>query len=239
MAFNVDSFLGEINSHGVARNKNFRVTIDGPIKTNSHVTPRSMSMRCDSIDIPGRTAMTVDYTTDWGAMRKIPYRGLYIDVTCSIILSENLAEKIYMEEWQDLMMGSHRKTDDLNDFHTGYFKDYVGTVTIDQFAETAANPSQPPKSGPDLDPGIGLSSDIVYSVELREAYPIVINPIGGSWAGGDIHKMSVMFAYRYFNDQDTKKKSLPTVGSSVRLNNPTNSTRITTNSNSRGSSRFR
>ena len=114
MAFGVDSFLSSLSKTGVAKVSQFEVILNTPSLPpagggGAHPDSRHMSMRIDSANFPGRTAMTVDYNTDFGPIRKIPYSAMYGDITTQVILSDDFRERTMIEAWQDIMVGNHRR----------------------------------------------------------------------------------------------------------------------------------
>jgi hypothetical protein len=187
MPFNVQTLSSSLNKSGLAKVSHFEVQITG--KGNSALE-ESMMARIDTVDLPGRSLMTTEHKfTNIGPLNKVPYGGVtYGDLTMSIIMSEDMREKEYFENWQNSMVDTGafevngtaqdfagRAT--LSKFGTKYFDDYYGTVTIRQY---------------------GSAGDLKSIHTLNEAYPIIINPISMSWADEQFAKLSVTFAYRNY-----------------------------------------
>jgi len=66
-----------------------------------------MTSRIDAVDIPGRFLTTADYKhKNYGPLIKMPYGQIYSDVNITIILSEDMREKKFFEEWQNAIQGT-------------------------------------------------------------------------------------------------------------------------------------
>jgi hypothetical protein len=186
MAFGVDAFLSSISKTGVAKAHSFEVIINPPTIPNvagqTQPDARHLAMRIETVDFPGRTAMTSDYTTDFGPIRKIPYSAMFGDITTQIVLSDDMREKTFIEAWQDLMVGNHRLKgpNEKDAWTTGYYDSYVGNMIIKQYDD---------------------KGDESYMCSLEECYPAIMAPINGNWGSSDIHKLPVSWYYRYFRDQ--------------------------------------
>jgi hypothetical protein len=187
MTFNVNNLVSSINKSGIAKTSHFEVQITG---AGDSATEQSMMTRVDSCELPGRSLMTVEHKfQNYGPLNKIPYGGqTYGDASISIILSEDMREKEYFEIWQNKIVntGAFEQGSGQKDFYggyvqskfnTNYFDDYLGTVTIRQY---------------------GSAGELRSIYTLNEAYPIILNPISMSWAGDEIAKMTVTFAYRNY-----------------------------------------
>ena len=188
MAFGLDAFVSSLAKSGVAKVSHFEVLINPPTLlpplAGSHPDARHMAMRIESANWPGRTAMTVDYNTDFGPIRKIPYSAMYGDITTNVILSDDFRERTMIEAWQDIMVGTHRLDGPYatagNSFTTGYYDDYVGNIVIKQYDD------------------LGNES---YMASLEECYPAILAPADATWGAEEIHKMPVTWYYRYYRDQ--------------------------------------
>ena len=186
MAFNVNKMIHEGLRFGVAKTSDFEVRINPPEKL-ARVTEmtRELSFRADTVEIPGRTAMTIDHRfSNNGPINKVPYAQLYPDVTITFLLSDDLGEKKYMELWQSKMLDTtpsngvaagqlYKHTG----FNVKYFDDYKSTINIKQYDRT------------------GLEQNEII---LIDAYPIIINGIQMGWGDDSIAKLSVQFALRYY-----------------------------------------
>jgi len=195
MGFNPDEFTSNLNKRGVAKASHFQVRIHGPLDQG---TERDMTFRADTAELPGRTLSTNEHRI-YGPIRKIPYASTYTDTSISILSSKDLGEKVYFEDWQNLIH-NHRPDSQGGQYNLGYYNDYVKTVVIVTYDESG-----------------GQTSEHTFN----EAYPIGIAPIGLSWASDELIKLQITFAYRDYsfnNDPIPAPKPKPNIGISGSLN---------------------
>lgn len=130
---------------------------------------RTMTLRCESADLPGRGFATSNQQL-YGPQRRIPYNSTYIDTTLVFQLSDNfLEEKRYFDQWQDAIQ-------DPDSFDVAYYDDLVGNVRVDVMNER---------------------NTVLYSCEMLEAYPSTVTGISVAWSTRDeAMKLSVTMAYR-------------------------------------------
>jgi len=173
--FKVNEFLGEINKRGFARNNAFTVDLRLPEKLNTTDIARSLRLRADTTDLPGKVIQTSDYRTDYGPQRKIGFMVGYLDINISFILSENMQEKAILEEWQSSVVSGGS-----SNFEVGYYHNYATDITLSMYS-------------------VANDTDPVFSMTLFEAYPVTVNPVGLSWEQNEAAKISAQFAYRHHN----------------------------------------
>ena len=178
MGFNVNALTSSINQSGVAQASHFDILIsyDGGEKA------RELSLRADTVNIPGRTISTLEHRfTNYGPLQKIPYSQMYGDLQMSFLMSEDLREKDYFERWHDNMVNTGAYDTSgagrYSQFNTKYYEDYVATIEIRQY-------------GPD-----GGTRTIH---KINDAYPILIGEVGMDWASGDLMKLQVTFAFKNY-----------------------------------------
>ena len=175
MSFKPSELLATLNKNGVAKSSHFEVQITGPGTTCEE---NDLMFRADACELPGRTISTSEYRI-YGPIRKVAYASTYTDTSIGFLCSEDLREKRYFEEWQDIIM-HHRATSGMSAKHTkgryetGYYEDYVRTIEIRQYNVSGAKQS---------------------THYLDEAYPIGIAPIALSWGNEELIRLQVTFAF--------------------------------------------
>lgn len=136
----------------------------------------SLSFRCENAELPSRTFATAEQKIGANPTEKFPYHSNYNDVTLTFIVSDNMAEKIYFDRWMN----------DINPTSTFNFKykkpdqygsGYVQDISIRQY---------------------NVKNEESYSIRLIEAYPISVNQLDLDWSADGHHKLSVVFAYSYW-----------------------------------------
>jgi len=209
--FNVNNLITSLNTTGVAKTSDFEVWIYGPSGLKQELV-----VRADTADIPGRNLIVTDHKfTGVGPMNRIPTGQTYTDVSISFLLSEDLREKEYFEQWQEKIMNtgvnegsveSYKNNADVqtnmleyeydiyntnytnSNFRYKYFDSYIGKVEIRQY---------------------GSGGRLASIHTLNEAYPISIAPISMNWGDESAAKLQVTFAYKnykaVFNKQNQPK----------------------------------
>src|SRR4051812_7829098 len=106
MPFNINTFMANLNRGGLAKTANFEVMVHRPFGSNVN-QERDLQFRCTSCTIPGRRVDTTE-TTDFSLPKSIGYMTTLDDVNMRILLSEDMREKTYFDEWLDAIVGSYR-----------------------------------------------------------------------------------------------------------------------------------
>lgn len=177
MAFNINRMISDGLKSGVAKTSHFEVLIQSPpaLGVDSERV-RELAFRADSVELPGRTALTIDHKFSVnGPINKIPYTQIYPDVTITFICSEDLREKEYLDLWMSKMLDT---TPDANGaFNVKYFDQYKSTVVINQYDQ---------------------SGNLRTATKLFDAYPIIMNGIQMGWQDDAIARISAQFSLRYY-----------------------------------------
>ena len=141
-----------------------------------------ISMRCESVTLPGRTLSTVDDTNIHGPRRQVVDGVMYADsVAMTFQSSADGAERVAFEKWQ------HRAFNPKT-WQIGYYNHYVGTVEIYLLDNQMQRR---------------------YGIQLMEAFPKVLGDVSLSGApSAAILKWDVQMNFRYWQTADlTQQKS--------------------------------
>lgn len=130
---------------------------------------RDILLLCDQVQLPGTNFSTADMRT-YGETRKAPYERLYEDVNMSFYVDTGLSVKKFFDDWQNLIQDP--KTRNFN-----YYDSYTCDIVIE--VQDLQNKSR-------------------YGIKLFEAFPKSIGSIQMDYAGKDVMKLSVNFAYKYY-----------------------------------------
>jgi len=183
MAFGINNFVESvIKGRGVAKASHFEVTFATPRGlVGRDTTARELTLRCDNISFPTRTAFSSDIKY-YGPQKKHYYGYDTSPVTATFILSENMIERDFFLSWQDIAIGRVRKTisqSRIGGFNVGYRDDYVSDITISKFDE---------------------GSNLRLQSRLIEAFPTSVQEVGVNWNDDGILRTSVTFDYYYFQE---------------------------------------
>lgn len=183
--FNVSDFLS-IVGQGLSKSNKFKVTIsmgeNTELSSRWSSVLRDFSFFCDAAEFPGRTLSTTDVKIH-GPTFKSPNLSQYSDVTLTILCDPAFSQKTFFEDWLHYINPEPS-------FFFRYRNSYIGTVDITQYDEFG-EPS--------------------YTARLKEAYPVVVNPLSASWADDGFHRLQVVFTYRYWTYVDNAGQEVRTL----------------------------
>ena len=144
-------------------------------------TVRQTSIRCESIQFPGRNLDTAPDTNIYGPTREIVQGYSYAEISATFQCSSDLKEKRFFETWQRLSYNPAS-------WSMGYYDDYVGEIDIYQLDEQDKRR---------------------YGVKLVEAFPKTISAQTLDYSSvNQMQKVSVNFTYRYWRSL-TDEADLP------------------------------
>jgi hypothetical protein len=144
---------------------------------------RAVSLRCESISLPGRNLNTLTDTNIYGPTREIVDGVTYAeDITMTFQASSGLDERVFFEEWQ-------KQAFDENTWNVGYYNDYVSEVQIYL---------------------LDRKDQRRYGLRLLEAFPKTIEATElNQGTNNEIVKTSVSFSFRYWETLDANRISRP------------------------------
>ena len=182
----ITSFRWDENGYAVPNR--FEVLIFSPVARSLHGAKtdesRKVSLRCESIFLPGRNLNTLTDSNTYGPTREIVDGVTYAeDIAMTFQASSGLDERRFFEEWQEQAFNSHT-------WNLGYYNDYVGIVEIYL---------------------LDKKDKRRYGIKLIEAFPKTITGTDLSQAtNNEIIKTSVSFSFRYWQSLriDLKKSRL-------------------------------
>ena len=170
--------------NGHALPNRFEVMIYPP--SVNYSLARNVSLRCESILLPGRNLNTGTDGMPYGPTREVVDGVTYAeDIAMTFVASAGLEERVFFEEWQELAF--NKKT-----WNVGYYDDYVGTVEIYL---------------------LNRQDERRYGIKLIEAFPKTISGTDLSQAANnEIIKTSVSFSFRYWETIDQNRSTSDRAG---------------------------
>ena len=162
---------------GYATPNRFEVLITRP---GGHASEsREVSMRCESINLPGRNLNTLTDTNIYGPTREVVDGVTYADeITMTFQASSGLEERVFFEEWQTLAF-------DEETWNVGYYDDYAKGAKIHIFQLGSDNMVDVP----------------TYGIEAVEVYPATIAAIDYNYANSNqLTKITVAFNYKEWHN---------------------------------------
>ena len=191
MAFNVNTFKSTLtgeNSNGVAKQSHYEMFVFTPPNIQLSDNGRKAGgdvfrFKIESAEIPGRSIVTSDYKQHgFGLTSKVGYGVVYPDVSVTMVCDKQLNEKRLFTSWQSMIVGNHSRQQDIKFYSSiGYYNNYVSGAVIVQYDQ---------------------EGNITYTLGLQEAYPIIVNSLPLNWGSEELHKLTVQFTYKYFQELD-------------------------------------
>ena len=171
---------------GYAIPNRFEVLIMRPGSSASE--SRQVSMRCESINLPGRNLNSATDSNIYGPTREIVNGVTYAeDITMTFQAGSGLEERVFFEEWQALAF-------DERSWNVKYYNDYISTVDIYI---------------------LDKQNNRRFGIKLHEAFPKTIGPTELNQAPStDIIKLPITFSFRYWTTLDIDRQ-LPSLGEKI------------------------
>ena len=167
---------------GYAVPNRFEVLITRPRGSASE--NRQVSMRCESVNLPGRNLNSATDSNIYGPTREIVNGVTYAeDITMTFQAGSGLEERVFFEEWQALAF-------DERSWNVSYYNDYISTVDVYV---------------------LDRQDNRRFGLKLHEAFPKTIAGTDLSQsANNELVKISVTFSVRYWTtlDIDRQRPSL-------------------------------
>jgi len=178
-ATKLSDFVAEYNTNSsYALPSQYEVMITSP-DINPRLN-RKVGLRCESIDLPGRSLNTSTDANMYGIAPEI-VDGITFGGTLSMTFqsSADLEERIFFESWQERAW--NRKT-----WNVGYYKDYVEEMQIYI---------------------LDRNGNRRYGIQMFECFPKEIGPSSLSYSGGsEIIKIPITMQYKYWDTLDTNRQ---------------------------------
>ena len=141
---------------GYAQPNRFEVLIMRPGSSASE--SRQVSMRCESINLPGRNLNSATDSNIYGPTREIVNGVTYAeDLTMTFQAGSGLEERVFFEEWQGMIFND-------KSWEVRFYKEYEGDILITQL-----NRKEMP----------------TYKIKLYEAFPKIITQQELGWNMND------------------------------------------------------
>ena len=176
----LENASAEIRQHSYAAPNRFEVMITPPKAFDTAETARRISLRCETINLPGRNLNSSPDTLVYGPTREVVDGITYAeDITMTFNASSGMDERVFFEKWQEVAF-------DKKTWNLGYYEEYVSTVEIYL---------------------LDRQDKKRYGIKLIEAFPKTIGPTQLSQAANnEIIKTTVSFAFRYWETLDIERQ---------------------------------
>ena len=186
MAFEISKFRTEIDNGGILRTNRFIVQFP-----NAGNSKDMLSLRCESVQWPGVSFMTMDAPprAGYGATELIPYAPIFEDVTLSFIVDKDAKAHKFFFDWMNKIVNlqSEGQTNFKGSgtkkpaYEVGYKKDYSSDIYITMYKETGSSEDQKHR---------------VMTATLYGAFPKALQSFELNWGSeNEVLRLNVQFAY--------------------------------------------
>jgi len=169
----INNFLSEFHSdNGYALPSRYEVIITSPASGDA----RKVSMRCESLELPGRSLNTSVDSNMYGIAPEI-VDGITFGGTLSMSFqaSSDLEERVFFESWQE-------EAWDRGTWNVKYYKDYIKDIDIYV---------------------LDVQDARRYGLRLKECFPKEIGPSPlDAGPASEIIKIPITMQYRYWETLD-------------------------------------
>jgi len=186
MAGSINEFKSSFTKD-VARTNRFDVSIPIPLTLIPYISSaKNVNYRCESANLPGRTFGTIEQKT-YGPIEKFPYMNTYNDLDLTFIVDDDMNQKVFFDAWMSYI-------NPLYNYNYRYKSDYSTVITVNQY---------------------DVSNQLSYSINLYDAYPVSMNQMDLNWADEGYHKISVTFAYTYWQNNSVQAMGMQLVDAGI------------------------
>lgn len=186
MAGSINDFKASF-SKDVARANKFDVNIPVPLTLLPYVSAaKDLKYRCETAQLPSRTFATMEQKT-YGPIEKYPYLNTYTDLELTFIVDDDMSQKVFFDAWMNYI-------NPLYNYNMRYKSDYSTVITVNQY---------------------DVNNQLSYSVNLYDAYPVSMNQMDLSWSEEGYHKLSMTFAYTYWQNNSLQAVGMELVDAGI------------------------
>ena len=185
LGFNISDFRSSMNSAGVLRSHSYMIMINPPKSLNNYDTAQ-LTLRCDSVNMPGINFMTQDgiYRYGYGPAEVMPYNVMFTPVTMSLMVDRAASQYTFFNLWMNSIFNMNMQNGILgrdpksSPYEVSYKEDYAVTMNIFVYNETA---------------------DKVIELTFQEAYPLLMQDTPLAWGEQqNIIRLQISMAYKTF-----------------------------------------
>ena len=146
---------------------NLQLPTLGAVLTNQRGAVEALNLFCANAQIPGRDILSTEYR-DYGESRQIGIRHQHADLTVTYYSSEDLRERRFFQNWQDLIFNPRAK-------QHAYYNEYSGRMEVSKFNQSWTKETA--------------------EYRFHEVYPTNVGVQELQSAEGDLLRLTITFKY--------------------------------------------
>lgn len=185
LGFSISDFKSSMDNTGVLRSHSYMIMINPPPSLSEYDTAQ-LTLRCDSVNMPGINFMTQDgiYRYGYGPAEVMPYNVMFTPVTMSLMVDRAASQYTFFNLWMNSIFDMNMQGGILggdkssSPYEVAYKKDYAVTMNMFVYNETA---------------------DKVIELTFQEAYPLLMQDTPLAWGDQQtIMRLQISMAYKTF-----------------------------------------
>ena len=186
---------------GNATNPNNRTRAQALVALNQmQSVNKQLTLQCQTVTMPSHDLQTQNraYASEPGR-EMVQTHGYAGTIDCTFLLSNDLREKHYFEQWQALAVDNYTHK-------ANYYDDYIGSMEIYQLS---TRPKRNVSAGPhsDLEKHDKFVEERTYGIRASEVFPKTIGSVKFSASGAnEISTLDVRFEFRQWYNMGTDNK---------------------------------
>ena len=138
--------------------------------TNTRGVTESLNLFCNAAELPGRDILSMEYR-DYGESRQIGVRHQHGDLTLVYYSAEDLRERRFFENWQDIIFNPKAK-------QHGYYNEYTARMEISKYNQSW--------------------SEETAEYRFNEVYPTNVGAQALQSDQGDLLRLTMTFKYHNY-----------------------------------------
>jgi hypothetical protein len=187
LGFNISDFRSSMNNAGVLRSHSYMIMINPPPSLSEYDTAQ-LTLRCDSVNMPGINFMTQDgiYRYGYGPAEVMPYNVMFTPLTMSLMVDRAASQYTFFNLWMNSIFNMNMQggilpelpSESASPYEVSYKGDYAVTMNMFVYNETA---------------------DKVIELTFQEAYPLLMQDTPLAWGEQqNIIRLQISMAYKTF-----------------------------------------
>ncbi len=138
---------------------------------------RMLALQCETASLPGKTLQTVDAKT-YGPTFKIPVGVQYQNFQMVFLCTNDFYERKIFDRWMDYINPRDTRNLRYPRETVDGLKNYYSKISIIQYDDFVKQ---------------------AFAVDLYDAFPVSISAQQLSWSDDNFHRLTIDFAYQYYN----------------------------------------
>lgn len=216
----INDFTANISKSGVALSSEYEVDFYLPQKVKAHLLQQQVDdnmitdvakFRASITELPSRQLQVLeDRSLNNGIARRIPTSMVYTELNMSLLLSEDMRERVLIEEWQNYIIGGNSNSNSMPTWRNRYYEDFTKESFIEiHIKSQVAEITDTKSKWFGIIKHDTMKANTLYTIRLHEVFPVSIGQVNLDWSNDNPMMLPITFQYRYWTKEKYKKQNLP------------------------------